>query len=167
MKAMRVEIRSIYLSPGHNFFGRYGKAPGENRTVAVPEVTCRAGRGIEGDRFFEYKTDYRGQITFFAQEVFESLSAALQVYDRGTEVFRRNVITSGADLNRLIGKRFWLQGIPFEGSEECRPCLWMNEAFGAGAEEFLKGQGGLRARILQDGVLRVGPAELAVDLEER
>jgi MOSC domain-containing protein YiiM len=38
--------------------------------------------------------------------------------------------------------------------EECRPCYWMNRAIAPGAEEFLKGRGGLRAKILCDGELR-------------
>jgi hypothetical protein len=32
----------------------------------------------------------------------------------------------------------------------------MNTAFHPGAEDALKGRGGLRAKILSDGVLRVG-----------
>jgi hypothetical protein len=47
-----------------------------------------------------------------------------------------------------------VQGVRFFGSAECRPCYWMNQAIGPGAEEFLRGQGGLRARILTDGILR-------------
>ena len=54
----------------------------------------------------------------------------------------------------LIGQRFTLQGIEFEGSEECRPCYWMDQAVGEGVHEALKGYGGLRARILTSGVLR-------------
>jgi len=158
----QVAVQKIYISPGHNFFGHYGKGAGKNETVSVKEAVCRAGRGIEGDRFFEYKDNYRGQITFFAEEVYDNLCAALQIYDRTPEVFRRNAITAGVDLNGLIGKKFRLQGILFEGTQECSPCLWMNEAFGAGAEDFLKGQGGLRARILEDGVLRLGAAEVVV-----
>jgi MOSC domain-containing protein YiiM len=38
--------------------------------------------------------------------------------------------------------------------EECRPCYWMDRAFAPGAYEFLKGRGGLRAKILCDGMLR-------------
>lgn len=49
------------------------------------------------------------------------------------------------DLNRLIGQRFSLQGIEFEGVEECRPCYWMDQAIAPGAENYLKGHGGLRA----------------------
>lgn len=158
-----MEIRRIYLSPGHNFFGHYGKSAGSNATISVEEAICRAGRGIEDDRFFEYKEDYRGQITFFAEEVYDRLCHVLQIHDRSPEVFRRNVITAGVDLNELIGKKFRLQGILFEGTQECSPCLWMNDAFGAGAEELLKGRGGLRARILEDGTLRPGPAQLELD----
>ncbi|MEM6886190.1 MAG: molybdenum cofactor biosysynthesis protein, partial [Verrucomicrobiota bacterium] len=70
---------------------------------------------------------------------------------------RRNVVISGVDLNSLIGKEFELQGVHFEGSCECSPCFWMDEAIAPGAEEFLKGQGGLRARVLTDGILKVDP----------
>jgi len=70
-------------------------------------------------------------------------------------VARRNVITAGIDLNRLIGEEFVLQGVRFAGVEECRPCYWMEQALGPGAEAALRGRGGLRARILTDGPLRV------------
>jgi MOSC domain-containing protein YiiM len=57
-------------------------------------------------------------------------------------------------LNALIGRQFEIQGVRFEGVCEAKPCHWMNTALGAGAEEWLRGRGGLRARILTDGVLR-------------
>jgi MOSC domain-containing protein YiiM len=67
---------------------------------------------------------------------------------------RRNVITRHVELNELIGQDFEVQGVRFHGTGECRPCYWMDRAIGPGAEEFLKGRGGLRARILSDGQLR-------------
>ena len=70
-------------------------------------------------------------------------------------VYRRNVITRGVDLNTLIGVEFEIQGVRFLGNSECSPCYWMDQAFGPGAEAALKGRGGLRAKILTDGVLRV------------
>jgi len=42
----------------------------------------------------------------------------------------------------------------FKGIEECRPCAWMDQAFAPGAEQLLKGRGGLRARILSNGFLK-------------
>lgn len=124
--------------------------------LEVAEVRCLAGRGLEGDRFLDFKEDYKGQVTFFAFEVHERLCARFGVRDKSPGVFRRNVITEGVDLNTLIGAEFEIQGVRFLGVQESTPCHWMNEAFAAGAEEAMRGNGGLRAKILSDGVLRAG-----------
>ena len=122
--------------------------------IEVPVIECFEGRGVRGDRYFDFEDDYKGQITFFSQEVFDELCGALQIQNSSPALARRNVITSSADLNQLIGQDFEIQGIRFHGMEECRPCYWMDRAFAPGALEFLKGRGGLRAKILSDGRIR-------------
>lgn len=150
-----IRIEHLYLSPGHNYFGHHGKPADEHPIVAVPEVECVAGRGLQGDRFFDYKPDYKGQITFFSAEIYDELCGRLDTRDRPPSVFRRNVITRGVDLNTLIGQTFTLQGVTFQGAAECSPCYWMDQAFAPGTEAALKGRGGLRAKILTSGRLRV------------
>jgi MOSC domain-containing protein YiiM len=118
------------------------------------EIRCLAGRGVEGDRFLDFKPDYKGQITFFSEEVYFGLCEALGVWDKSPAVLRRNVLTAGADLNELIGCEFEIQGVLFSGAGEASPCYWMDQAFCPGAEAFLKGRGGLRARIVRGGLLR-------------
>lgn len=149
-----MEILHIYISPGHSFAGRYGMAAADHPMVEVPRIECVAGSGIRGDRYFEHKPDYKGQITFFAFETHEWLTEHLGEQGREPSVYRRNVITRGVDLNALIDEVFEVQGVRFFGTEEAKPCLWMNQAFGEGAENALRGRGGLRARILSDGVLQ-------------
>jgi hypothetical protein len=156
------EIVQIYISPGHNFVGHHGQPAGRHPAVACSEIECVAGQGLQGDRYFGHKDNYKGQATFFAQEVYEQLGRALQVVGREPWVFRRNIITQGLNLNELIGQRFWLGDVLFEGTEECRPCAWMDQAFAPGAEQWLRGNGGLRARILTDGILRRGAVKCAV-----
>ena len=121
--------------------------------IEVPVIECVARRGIRGDRYFDFKDDYKGQITFFSLDVFDELCAALGVHDCSPAAVRRNVITHDVDLNELIGQDFEIQGVHFHGTQECRPCYWMDRAIATGAEEFLKGRGGLRARILTSGKL--------------
>jgi molybdopterin-guanine dinucleotide biosynthesis protein A len=150
-----VKIRQIYISPGHNYFGHHGQAPGQNTSVEVPEAECVAGRGIKGDRFFDFKENYKGQITFFSAEVFNEVCQRTGAFGKSPGVARRNVVTSGMDLNALVGKQFEIQGVIFEGIAECHPCHWMNEAIAPDAEKLLQGRGGLRSRILTDGWLRV------------
>ena len=149
-----MEICHLYISPGHNFFGHHGREPDDYPIVEVPIIDCVAGHGIRGDRFFDYKESYKGQITFFASEVFHDLCRAMELRDCSPGLVRRNAITAGVDLNELIGQEFEVQGIRFRGTEECRPCYWMDRAIAPGAEQFLKGRGGLRALILSDGKLR-------------
>ena len=149
------QILAIYLSPGHNFFGRHNAPPLTHAVVSVPEAECVAGSGLKGDRFFEHKPGYKGQITFFSGEVFDLICQSLGIRGKEPSLLRRNVLTRGIDLNALIGKTFSIQGVLFEGTEECRPCYWMDTALGAGAEAALRGRGGLRAKILTGGTLRV------------
>jgi MOSC domain-containing protein YiiM len=153
-------IRHIYISPGHNFFGRFGQPAGQNPANGVTAVKCRAGWGLEGDRFYGYRPGYKGQVTFFAWETYEAARRKFCVPGLQPDAFRRNVLVEGIDLNSLIGRRFSLGGIEFEGTGEARPCHWMNSAVAPGAEDWLMGQGGLRTKVLTDGALSVGPVEL-------
>ncbi len=150
-----MKIRQLYISPGHNYFGHHGQPAGKSPIIEVPEIECVAGRGIRGDRFFDFKENYKGQITFFALEVHDALCQELKLVEISPAGYRRNVITEGVDLNSLVGKEFEIQGVLFSGMAECAPCYWMDQAFAPGAEAFLKGRGGLRAAILSDGFLRI------------
>ena len=150
-----MKIRQLFISPGHNFFGHHSQPAGENPVVEVSEVECVAGSGLVGDRFFGFKENYKGQVTFFSSEVFEEICRQLGVTGKSPGVTRRNVITAGVDLNSLIGIKFIVQGAEFEGVCECSPCYWMDAAIAPGAEAALQGRGGLRARILTSGKLRV------------
>lgn len=123
--------------------------------VEVDEVECVAGCGLRGDRFFEYKPDYKGQVTLLAAEVFEELQAAFSLPRAEPTLLRRNLMVRGRrDLTTLVGVEFELQGVQLLGTEECRPCYWMDTVLAPGAEEWLKGRGGLRCRVLATGILR-------------
>jgi MOSC domain-containing protein YiiM len=153
-------IRQIFISPGHNFFGHHGQAPEDYPLVEVPRIECVAGHGIRGDRFYDYRDDYKGQITFFASEVFETLARHFGLTSKSPGVLRRNVIVSGIDLNTLIGEEFAIQGVRLRGTGHCKPCYWLDQAFAPGTEKFLEGNGGLRAEILSDGAIALGDAHL-------
>jgi MOSC domain-containing protein YiiM len=149
-----VEICHLYISEGHNFYGHHGREPDEYPALEVSTIECVAGRGIRGDRFFDYKKNYKGQITFFSIEVFEALCLALNLEKLSPALVRRNVVTRDVELNELIGQDFEIQGVHFRGTTQCAPCYWMDRALKPGAEEYLQGRGGLRASILSDGQLR-------------
>lgn len=166
-----VELKHIFISPGHNYFGKPKDGPGEHPTVDVAEAQARAGRGLVGDRYFGVPAHYDAQITFIAWEVFAALQAEFKRPDLSPILTRRNVVLAGAALNQLIGQEFSLDfgdhGVSFLGAKPCNPCAWLDAMLEPGAHAFLRGRGGLRARILTDGLLRRGPATLhtAVSLD--
>lgn len=156
-----IDIRHIFIAPEHGFVGQAPVAADRHRMQSVETVECVAGSGLRGDRYFDHKNDYKGQATFFTEDVFaatvEQIGAKCPPW-----AMRRNIMLAGCDLNELIGRTFDIGEVRFFGTEECAPCRWMDRAIGPGAREFLKGQGGLRARILKGGVLSRGAAALTL-----
>jgi molybdopterin synthase catalytic subunit len=153
----KAELLEIWISPGNDFRGHHGGPRGEHGIIALDEVECVAGMGLRGDRYFGYKPDFKGQVTFFDADAVNAVREAFHCPDLSGGGFRRNLIVRGVRLEDWVGRRFCFQGVEFEGSEECKPCYWMDEVVAPGVEEFLKSgfRGGLRARILSNGRLHV------------
>ncbi len=162
-----VTIERIFVAPEHSFVGQRRGRPRRVPMRPLASVECAAGRGLRGDRYFDFKQDYKGQVTFFGAEVFRAVCAHVGARECPPWAMRRNVMLAGIDLNTLVGRVFELQGVRFAGIEECSPCHWMDHAIGPGAQDFLKGRGGLRARILDSGTLSCGPARLVVQAASR
>jgi MOSC domain-containing protein YiiM len=165
-QSIPIEIHRILVSPEHIYKNHHGRAPGDTPMIELETVQCIAEKGLVGDRFVGDEDGHKRQVTFFDLEVHRDLCRQFPEATVGSEVYRRNVVIEGVDLNPLIGRRFRIGDVVFTGAEECAPCYWMNTAFGPGAEESLKGRGGLRARILKSGTLALGRHGMIVDPEE-
>jgi len=158
-----IEIRHIFISPGHNYFGKPKDGPGPHPTHDVAQVEARTGRGLVGDRYYGVPAHYEAQVTFIAAEVLAEVAAALGV-EVAPILSRRNIVVAGAALNQLLGQEFSLEcageSVRFLGVKQAAPCGWMDVMLGQGAQELLRGRGGIRARVLTDGVIRRGTARL-------
>ncbi len=153
---MSIEVTHIFISPGHNFTGRWSQESLKNPEISQQSIELHKDRGIVGDRYYDYQENYKGQITFFSHEVYLGLKNKFNSQLQPQQM-RRNVVVSEVDLQSLIEKEFTIGKVRFKGVEHCKPCAWMNEAVGEGAHEWMKsGKGGLRARILTDGTISVG-----------
>lgn len=152
----QAELQHIFISPGNDFKGRHGLGRLNHGIQELSEVECVAGKGLVGDRYYNFKPDFKGQVTFFDAAVVREGKEKFNLPDLSASLFRRNLIVSGVDLKEWQGKRFRFQGVEFKASEECKPCYWMDEAITPGMNDFLTGdfRGGLRARILSNGILR-------------
>lgn len=139
---------------------------------ARDRVRAFAGRGLEEDRYClpdaeaEPTGGESAAGTFADREgsdltliEHEALEAVARDYDIELEpgVHRRNLTTEGVALNHLDGTRFRIGDVVCEGVELCEPCSYLERHLAeAGVREALVHRGGLRARILEGGVLTVG-----------
>ena len=94
------------------------------------------------------------ELTLIETETLEALPA-LGVKVSAAET-RRNVATAGVPLNHLVGREFRVGAVRLRGTRLCEPCKYLEGLTQAGAMLALLHRGGLRAQILNDGVIRVG-----------
>jgi len=148
---VEVFISHIYASPEHHYFTRNRFDRGSAPTYELDYVELFPNRGIKGDRF-EFSAY---PLTFMSEEVMRDVCEGLDLpYE--PSLFRRNIIISGINLNQLIGKKFHMGEVEFEGLEGCSPCTWMNAVMKKGVYRSMSRRGGLRVQIVNGGVLKTG-----------
>ena len=126
---------------------------------AVSEAEAKAGHGLAGDRYAS-GSGKRG-LTLIQAEHLPVIAALAGHAEIAPELLRRNLVVSGIPLIALKGRRFRIGDVLLEGTDPCDPCSRMEDALGAGGYNAMRGMGGLCARILEGGSLRVGDAVVA------
>ena len=123
----------------------------------VDEAMAVRGQGLHGDR---YKTSIGGgrQVTLIEAESLAAIASYLGRPCVTPEDLRRNIVVSGINLLALKGKTFRLGTALLEWSGECHPCSRMEETFGPGGYNAVRGRGGITARVLESGLVKVGDA---------
>jgi MOSC domain-containing protein YiiM len=130
--------------------------------VPLQSAEAKAGKGLVGDR---YRTSSNGarQVTLIQAESLSAIASYLQREPIDPALLRRNIVVQGMNLLALKNKRFMVGTALLEYSGECHPCSRMEEAFGAGGYNAVRGHGGITARIISDGLIRLDDSIYVVD----
>jgi MOSC domain-containing protein YiiM len=127
--------------------------------TSLAEVEAIVGGGLAGDRigfYSERPTDPGArELTLIEGEALDRLRSEHGIELRVDE-HRRNVTTRGVVLMELLGKRFRIGEVVLEGVKDCPPCEHLEGLTNKQVIRPLLKSGGLRARIVEGGVLRVG-----------
>jgi MOSC domain-containing protein YiiM len=123
--------------------------------VPVEAVDLIEGRGAAGDRYS--RRDGGRQVTLIQAEDIAAIASYLG-HDVSPSDLRRNIVTVGVNLLALKGRRFRLGDAILEHSGECQPCSRMEETFGPGGYNAVRGRGGITARVVSSGRVCVGDA---------
>lgn len=125
-------------------------------THSVDAVRAVPKHGLEGDRHFHHvPRRSKREITLIEKEAIDALVAEHDIELEYGEA-RRQIVTEGVSLNDLVGRRFRVGEVECEGTVLCDPCHHLEKLTHPGVQEGLSNRGGLCARILTEGTIRVG-----------
>ena len=128
---------------------------------AVEEARAVPGLGLEGDRYYQLGGTFSKpgepdrEVTLIEEESIAALAADYDVRILPGQA-RRNLVTSGIALNHLVGQEFHVGEVRLRGLRLCEPCGHLESLTVTGVERGLVHRGGLRARVLKEGILRKG-----------
>jgi MOSC domain-containing protein YiiM len=136
-----------------------------SRIVSIHRVASKRGpaeqlaaadvvksHGITGD----YRSGQAGRhLTLIEAEAIATVAEKLSM-KVPMDASRRQVVVEGIRLNELVGRQLRLGSLLVEVHELCHPCQRMESAVGPGAKAAMEGMGGVCARVIEGGTLRVG-----------
>lgn len=118
------------------------------------EASLREADGVAGDHY--HGRNGIRQVSLIAEEGLAAIGAFLGGGPAPAALLRRNVVLRGINLLALKGRRFRLSDAVLEYTGECHPCSRMEELLGPGGYNAVRGQGGILARVLKPGRVRLG-----------
>ena len=124
--------------------------------VSVESAALLVGHGLEGDHHAKRKPGSDRQVTLIQHEHIPAIAGLLHLENVAPSQLRRNLVVSGINLLALKGKRFRIGECVLEHTGPCDPCSRMEEAFGPGGLNAIRGHGGITARVLVGGTVCVG-----------
>lgn len=154
--ARRAPVQALSEIEAHPLVGLIGdhgkRAPGRLRAIAgdvselAEPVNAAPIPGGPGRR----------QVTLIQAEHLLVIAALAGLDEVTPELLRRNLVISGISLLALKDRRFRIGDALLEGTGECHPCSRMEENLGPGGYNAVRGHGGLTARVLRGGPIRLG-----------
>jgi MOSC domain-containing protein YiiM len=130
---------------------------------SLDRVEAIAGRGLVGDRYFLKEGTFSAkdgpdrEVTLIETEALDGLAREYEITLRPPQA-RRNLLTRGVPLNHLVDRTFAVGAVVLRGIRLCEPCGHLESLTCKGVKAGLVHRGGLRARVLEGGVLQVGAA---------
>ena len=127
---------------------------GEN-TFYVNQAILMKNKGIINDRYYEnFKNNYE-QVTLIESEKIDDFNKKIRKKIDYKD-FRRNIITSGIDINKTINKKIQINNVILRIHELCQPCKYLqNKLDVKNLVKLLAFKSGVRAEILMSGEISI------------
>ena len=120
----------------------------------LKQVEVTTDHGLAGDHYT--KTGGNRQVTLIQAEHLDAVASMLSIDEVRPETVRRNIVVRGINLLALKDKHFKLGGVTLAFTGLCHPCSRMETLLGPGGYNAMRGHGGITAKVVQGGVIKVG-----------
>ena len=138
-----------------------GLRPYRRATIdVVQQVEAIKDTGLVGDRYTG--TAGKRQVTLIQAEHLPVMASLLARDSVDPALLRRNICVSGINLLALKGRRFQIGDAILEFTGLCHPCSFMEEIFGDGGYNAVRGHGGITASVIRSGIIRFGDSVQAI-----
>ena len=122
-------------------------------TIYVNQAILKRNKGIINDRYYEnFKKKYE-QVTLIESEKISNFNNNIRSKFNYKD-FRRNIITTGIDLNKMINRKIQINNVVLKIHQLCQPCRYLQNKLSVdNLVKLLTNKGGVRAEIVQSGVI--------------
>jgi MOSC domain-containing protein YiiM len=128
----------------------------EANTFYINQAYLEKGKGIVNDRYYENFKEKKEQVTLISLEEINAFNNQVNQNIEPKD-FRRNIIVSGIDLNKLIDKQIKINQVILKIHEICQPCKYLQDRLSLPSlVKLLVNKSGVRAEIIKSGNLSVG-----------
>ena len=122
------------------------------KLVALEEAQITEN-GLAGDH--RTKPGKRA-VTLIQAEHLSAIAAMVEQELIDPSQLRRNIVVSGINLLALKDRKFEIGNAILQGTGICAPCSRMEEEFGQGGYNAVRGHGGITAQVLTPGSIELG-----------
>ncbi len=123
---------------------------GENTFYVNQAILCK-NDGIVNDRYFKNFKENCEQVTLIESEKIDDFNKKITRKLKYKD-FRRNIITSGIDLNKTINRRIQINNVVLKIHQLCQPCKYLQDKLEIkNLVKLLAFKSGVRAEIIRSG----------------
>ena len=130
-----------------------GVRPEKRKALTALETVSVLDRGLDGDHY-SGRSGNRS-VTLIQAEHIDAIASLLHRDKIEPHELRRNIVISGINLLALKDREFRIGTAVLKMTGLCHPCSRMEETFGTGGYNAVRGHGGINARVISPGEIRL------------
>jgi MOSC domain-containing protein YiiM len=120
--------------------------------IAIEQVTVLEN-GLENDHYAGRSGNR--SVTLIQKEHIETVATLLHRDKIEPAELRRNIVVSGINLLALKDREFKVGTAVLKMTGLCHPCSRMEEVFGEGGYNAVRGHGGINACVVSPGIIKI------------